>query len=507
METKVEALEDNRVKVTVTVDAKEIDGRIKKTYKDFAYKYSFPGFRRGKAPRPVIDNALGAEAVRATVTDEVVNETYPLVVDESNLYPVAKPEFEDGGLVEPGKPYVFGFTLAVKPELELSSYEAVEVELPAEGATDAEVDEQVESLREHYYTFEDASAATKIKEGGFADLAIKAADDAGEAIESLATESRIYGLGSGLFPEAFDQELVGMKKGQTKSFVIDVPAESSTLLAQVAGKTAKVAFDVEVKTVKTKELPEVTDEWAKDTLGFENVEDLRARIAESIAQQKADVLPRMKENACLAVLSERLEGEVPQAMAEDSETSLLQDFFQQLQRQNMSFDTYLMQQGITSDQFKEDVKQQALDMAKQDLALDAWARHFELLATDADVAAEFEKSGAEDPKALQEEWRKNGQLHLLREGIMRSNAMRDVMDKAQVTEIDFAAKKDEGDKKPAKKAAAKKAAKKAEKPAEGEAEAEAKPAKKAAPKKKAAKKADAEPEPAAAAEDGAAQNA
>ena len=336
METKVEALEDNRVKVTVTVDAKEIDGRIKKTYKDFAYKYSFPGFRRGKAPRPVIDNALGAEAVRATVTDEVVNETYPLVVDESNLYPVAKPEFEDGGLVEPGKPYVFGFTLAVKPELELSSYEAVEVELPAEGATDAEVDEQVESLREHYYTFEDASAATKIKEGGFADLAIKAADDAGEAIESLATESRIYGLGSGLFPEAFDQELVGMKKGQTKSFVIDVPAESSTLLAQVAGKTAKVAFDVEVKAVKTKELPEVTDEWAKDTLGFENVEDLRARIAESIAQQKADVLPRMKENACLAVLSERLEGEVPQAMAEDSETSLLQDFFQQLQRQNMT---------------------------------------------------------------------------------------------------------------------------------------------------------------------------
>lgn len=108
METKVEALEDNRVKVTVTVDAKEIDGRIKKTYKDFAYKYSFPGFRRGKAPRPVIDNALGAEAVRATVTDEVVNETYPLVVDESNLYPVAKPEFEDGGLVEPGKPMSSG---------------------------------------------------------------------------------------------------------------------------------------------------------------------------------------------------------------------------------------------------------------------------------------------------------------------------------------------------------------------------------------------------------------
>ena len=192
----------------------------------------------------------------------------------------------------------------------------------------------------------------------------------------------MYGLGSGLFPEAFDQELRGHEEGPDEvSSSIDVPAESSTLLDAVwPGKT------VEGRLRRGGEgrqdqgvLPEVTDEWAKDTLGFENVEDLRARVAESIAQQKADVLPRMKENACLAVLSERLEGEVPQAMAEDSETSLLQDFFQQLQRQNMSFDTYLMQQGITSDRFKEDVKQQALDMAKQDLALDAWARHFELL--------------------------------------------------------------------------------------------------------------------------------
>lgn len=106
VETKVEALQDNRVKVTVTVDAKDIDARIKKTYKDFAHKYNFPGFRAGKAPRPIIDNALGAEAVPATVTDDVVNETYPLAIDECNLYPVSKPTFaEDMGLVAAGKPF------------------------------------------------------------------------------------------------------------------------------------------------------------------------------------------------------------------------------------------------------------------------------------------------------------------------------------------------------------------------------------------------------------------
>ena len=114
VETKVEALQDNRVKVTVTVDAKDIDARIKKTYKDFAHKYNFPGFRAGKAPRPIIDNALGAEAVPATVTDDVVNETYPLAIDECNLYPVSKPTFaEDMGLVAAGKPFEYSLEVEV----------------------------------------------------------------------------------------------------------------------------------------------------------------------------------------------------------------------------------------------------------------------------------------------------------------------------------------------------------------------------------------------------------
>ena len=179
VETKVEALQDDRAKVTVTVDAGDVDARIKKTYKDFANRYSFPGFRKGKAPRPIIDNALGKDAVRATVTDDVVNGSYPLAIDESGLYPISKPEFEETDLVEGGKPFTFSFSVAVKPELSLSGYDPVEIELPAEGASDTEVDEQVEALREHYHTFEDAAAATKVKEDSYIDLAMKATDDKG----------------------------------------------------------------------------------------------------------------------------------------------------------------------------------------------------------------------------------------------------------------------------------------------------------------------------------------
>lgn len=211
---------------------------------------------------------------------------------------------------------------------------------------------------------------------------------------------------------------------------------------------------------------------------------MRSTIADSIAQQKSAMMPRIKENAVLVAVAERLEGEAPESMREEAETTLIQDFFQQLQSQNMSFDLYLAQQGMTPDQFKEDIKLQAADIATQDLALDAWARHFDMEATEEDVIAEFAKSGAGDPEALKAQWLENGQLHLVRQGIGRTKAVMDLMETAIVTEVD-PAEKDE--KKPAKKAPAKKAAKADAE--DGEAEAEKKPAaKKAAPKKAAAPK-------------------
>ena len=134
METKVETLEGDRAKVTVTVDEATVAGRIKKQYKQVANQYNIPGFRRGKAPRPVIDAALGKDYVRAVVTDDLVNELYPLAVDESGIYPIGQPDFneENMDLVKDGEAYVFDFEIGVKPTMELSSYDPVEIEMPPE---------------------------------------------------------------------------------------------------------------------------------------------------------------------------------------------------------------------------------------------------------------------------------------------------------------------------------------------------------------------------------------
>ena len=466
VETKVESLEGNRAKVFVTVDAKQVDSRMKQAYRDAAKKYNFPGFRKGKAPRPVIDNALGKDYIAATVSDDLVNHLYPRAIDEVGIYPVGNPEFsEDMGLAASGKDFEFCFEVEVKPSYELSSYDPVEVELPPEGATAEEVQEQIDQLREHYYELVDCNAATKVKPENWVELAIKATDDAGEDIESISSESRLWGMDSALLPEAFNDELMGMKKGQTKSFDIDMPEDATVMTAPLTGKTEKIHFEVEVKVVKKKVLPEVTDEWAKDKLGFESVEDMRSGIEDSIKTQKDSIIPRMKEISCMGELADRLEGEAPQAMCEQVETQLLQDFFQQLQRQGITFDAYLADQGITTDQFQQDVKRQAVDSVKQDLALDAWARHFGLEVSDEEISEEFQKSGAKDPAALEKEWREAGRIHLLREGILRSNAAKDVMDKAKVTEVVPGAE----EKKPAKKSSSKKA-KKADEAAEAKEE-------------------------------------
>lgn len=442
MEAIVESLGDNRIKVTVEVDEKTVDEKIGKIYRDYAKKYNFPGFRKGKAPRPVIDNALGHEAILATATEDVINDAYPEVIEEKRIFPVGSPDFPQEAMVEGGKPFTFEFTISIKPEIELTSYEPVEVEVPISGATDAEIDDQIEALRKHYEEYDNAPATTEMTADNYADIALEATKEDGEEIAALKTDSRFYAPGSGFYSEAFEKELIGMKKGDTKEFTLDIPKdETALMLSDLAGQ--KVTFKVTCNVVKTMSLPELTDEWVKEKLGFDTVADMRKEVESEITQQKESITPRIKENACALELVKRVEDEIPESMAEEAESELLQDFFTQLQRQGATFDQYLAQRGIDSTQFKEDVKMQAQDEAKQQLALDAWARKKGIEATDEDVTLEFERAGVENPKETERQWRESGRLYLVREGIIRQKAMQDVMESAKTVEVDFLARQQE----------------------------------------------------------------
>ena len=434
MKVSVEALEDFQKKLTIELSQEEVDERINKKYKDFAFKYNFPGFRRGKAPRPVIDNMLGAQAVTGTVTDDIYNEVYPQALDEQDLISMGQPSFADKeALVEPGKSFTFEVTVPCRPEFELDDYKPIKIKMPSAEASEDEINDQIDELRNYYYTFEDKPANTKVKEGSYVDLSMKATDANDEPVVALSTESRLYELGSNLFPADFDENLIGMKKGETKTFTVDM--SQPCMMGNNLPDAGPTTFEVEIKQVKEKQLPELTDEWCKETAGFEGIADLRERVAESVKQQKEQFLPRLRESEALYELQQRLKGEVPEAMREAEEQNLLQTFFMQMQQSGLSFDQYLAQSGMTSDTLQDDLKQQAADVVAQDLALDAWARKAGIQVSDEDITEEFQKSGVDNPEELEAEWRESGRLAMLRAGIRRQRAVEQILESLEVEEL------------------------------------------------------------------------
>lgn len=437
METKVESLEDNRAKITVTVEASEIDARINRAYKEVAKKNSFPGFRKGKAPRAVIDAAFGAGYIAATVTEDVVNDMMPLAIDGADLFPVGQAQFDEIASVAAGEDFTFSFSIGLRTEIELSSYEPVAIEMPAAEVTDAEIDMQYDAIIDQYAQFEVAAEGAKAAEGDRLVMAMQAADDESEKIDQLTSDEFQYTIGSGLMPAEFDEKLVGAAAGDKLEFSVPVAESTAAYLKELVGKTESVSFTIEVKELKTKVAPTVDDAWVADNFGFETVAELRERISESLTQQKADFLPRLKEDRVLYALLERVTDEAPEAMVEEQEQDLLQEFFQQLQRSGQTYDAYLKANNLTAAQVKDDIKQQAAEVVKQNLALDAWARHFEIACEDCDVQAEFIKASADEWESLYNSWKQAGRLHLVREGVLRSKAMNAAVESAVVTEIPF----------------------------------------------------------------------
>ena len=454
LDTKVKKLEDNKTELTVTIPAEEVTKGVAAAYKKAA-KVRIPGFRLGKAPRHVLENYYGGkDYFLSEATEELINTWFPLALEAENLIPLKKAEFSLDILVVEGESYTFSAELIVKPDMELSSYEPVQVELPSDKVTEEEIERQIESLREYYISYDDVDGRVA-QDGDTVILDLKSTLN-GEIVEGLSTSGLPYEIGSKTMPEQFDENIKGMEVGEEKEF--DFSFDEDPL--EVMGEGDKMHVKAKLVSVRTKVLPEVTDAWVKATLDYEGVEDLRDKITVSIQSQKSQQLPELKEIVCQHELVSRLIGEPPSEMVRNAEQGIYRDFFNMLQKRNMSFDQYLINNDITPEEFQKDTKAQAFEGAAAGLALDALARHLELTVAEEEVIAEFEFSGAEDTQKLLAEWKESGRLPEIREGLLRMKAAQHLVSTAEVFDI---GQKPEA--KPVKKASAKKSAKASEKDA------------------------------------------
>jgi trigger factor len=446
LETKSVRSDDNKIELTVTLSDEEVKKQIDAAYKQ-AGKVRIPGFRPGKAPRKILENFYGGkEYFLAEATDSLVKESLPLAVDAEGHVPLDKPEVAEIDPVEEGKSYSYSFKFTVRPVLELSSYEPLQIELPSSEPTEEEVNEQIDVMLNYYADMQDITdRAAKAEDVVTMDIELTNGE---ERVEAMSGEKIPYQLGGGVMPQSFDDKLVGAKIDKPLEFDLDLSAEER--VPNFLNKEKPVHAKVTITGIQARIKPELTDEFAKETLEFESAEDFRSQIAETLKFRKTADLASLKENVIAQELAARLEGEPTEVLVSQTEQELYRDFFNSLQQSGQSFDTFLTSANITSEVFREDIKKQAIEVASQALALDAFARHLALEVTEEELRHEFEISGVEDPDALYKQWQENGRLSEIREGVLRMKVSKQINEEAEVFEP--------GKKPAVKKAAAKKPA-------------------------------------------------
>lgn len=417
-------VKDAKLTATVTVEAADVDAAIKKAYKDAAKKYRFPGFRPGKAPRPVVDSMLGAEATLAQATNDIIGGNEAAVLNELDIVPVKEGDYKDIEIAKDHEDYTYTVEFTLRPACELSSYEPVEIEMPPAEVTEAEIDQQVDMLMGYHATFEDVEdRAVEADDYVTADL-----EDV-KGAEQFAGEGRLLAMGNDTLPKEFDESLLGAKIGDEKE-ISWKPGEDED----------ECTVKVTVKGIKVRKTPELTDEFAKENFGFDDIAAMRDAIKLELEQDKTAKLPGLKENRAVAKLAERLQLD---KMDEDYEKSVFnelgQNFLQNLAQRGMTLDAWLQANGISSDQFISDLHQQANDVARESLALDSLAKHLDVQVNDDDVTEEFKNAGVEDVEASKAEFVSDGRMPAVRDSIRRSKAVDWLVENAKVTEVDEAA--------------------------------------------------------------------
>jgi len=429
LETSLERIDDHTVRITVTVPAEEVDKAIDQAYKRVANKIKVPGFRAGKAPKPVIDTHIGREAVVADAQDEVLTDSYSRALDEQGLRPIEQPEIDDLETMEAGKPFEYSAEIQVRPELTISSLEGLQIELPPGEASGREVDAQIDHLRERYATLEPVEDRG-VAEDDFVLLSF-VGKIAGEDYEGNVVDKYLYEMGRALMPEEFEEALVGAKPGDEVHAEYTIPDTSAN--PDYIGKIA--TFDITVHEIKAKVLPELDDEFAMNAGGYDSLEEMRTATKEQLDRSKAMGRARARELEARKSLAARLEGEVPEQMVETAREQIKRDFVSGLEAREMNIEQYMEVTGYGIDQIDADIAKQAEDSVREELALEALFRHLGYEITDDDIdEAIREMAGAAeaDPQELREKWEAAGVMSVLTEQIMHKRAIGWLMDEANV---------------------------------------------------------------------------
>lgn len=389
----IKDVETNKKECELLLTAEALEKETSKVFKKNVAKIAIPGFRKGKAPRNIIEKMYGKGVFEEEAIDNLLPDLYAAAADEADFTIVSKPEVDIVSRNEEG--ITFKFTFFVKPEVTVKEYKGLKAEKKVEEVTEEEVTKEIDSYRNRNSRTitvdgeaQNGDIAVIDYKGFVGDVAFEGGEDKGHSLT----------LGSGSFIPGFEDQLIGKKAGDEVDVCVTFPEDYHA--ADLAGKEA--VFKVKVNEVKRNELPDFDDEFVKDVSEFSNVDEYTADIKAKIQARKERDAEIAFENALYDLIIENLEGEIPDCMYESEIDALIRDYEYNLKYQGLDLNTFLQYTGQTMESLRESVKPRAIKGIKRTLALEYIAKTENIVPTAEDYEEEFKKLASEYSMKVEE---------------------------------------------------------------------------------------------------------
>jgi len=427
MQSTVEPLEGNKVKLHVTVPADEFERAIDSAFRKLAHEVRIPGFRPGKAPRRLLEARFGSDVARDQALRDALPEYYVGAVTEHDVDVIAMPDIEITAGQEEGD-VEFDAVVEVRPQVNLLGYDELRVELPWTPVSDEDVDQQVDALRDRFADLADSD--DPLVDDAYATIDITGSVD-GEAVDGLTATDFLYRVGSGMVVPELDENLYGTRPGAILQFDAELPDRFGDL----AGQTA--SFRVVVKDAKRKVLPDLTDEWASEASEFETVHELKSDIATRLElMQKLQTQMAVRDKV-LEAAADLVPIEAPEVLVDDETRRRIEDLQHRLGHQGGSIEQYLQATEQDPQSFVDEVRTGAARAVLADLALRAVVVHEKIEASDGEVQAEVERLAervGEKPEKVRRDLDRRGALETVRSDLARGKALEFLVEHATVVD-------------------------------------------------------------------------
>lgn len=386
----VEKVDKNVVSFEFTVSSEDFEKAIEKAYRKNVGKINIQGFRRGKAPRKIIERYYGSEIFYEDAINIVLPDAYDKAVEENKIFPVDQPEIDIKGEIEKDKDIVFTAKVTVKPEFELGEYKGIKAKKVTSRVLKKDIDAELDKKREmnaRMVPVEDRAVEkddiVNIDFEGFTD---------GKAFDGGKGEGYDLTIGSGQFIPGFEDQLIGKNIGEEVEVNVTFPEEYHA--EDLKGKDAM--FKVKINSVKVKELPELDDEFAKDVSEFDTLEELTKDVKEKLSKTGKEKAARQTEDNVIDAVCEATEIDIPEAMINAQIDKMIRDFDMNMRYQGLNLEQYLKFTGMTVDKMREQFKDDAAKNVKTSLVLEKICEAEGIAVSDDEVNSEYNKMAEEN---------------------------------------------------------------------------------------------------------------